>query len=76
MKSIVIDEYEAKRPEVHPAQPNMLMLGFVVEDSNEVYVFPMERQHAEEYYQALGEALQRPKVHMPTPGDIRAARAR
>lgn len=76
MKSVIIDDYEAKPPEVHPARPEVLMLGFYVPDSYETYVFPMSRDHAEKYYEALGQALNKPKIHMPSQGDINATRAR
>lgn len=79
MKSIIIDDYEAKPPSSHPANPDLLMLAFEVPDSAETYIFPMSVENATQYHERLGLEIRKataPKIHMPTGADIAATRAR
>lgn len=73
MKTIIIDEYEAKPVMKHPT--GNYMLAFETPDG-ETYVFPMSEEHADQYHEALGDVLGKargPKIHMPTGSDVSAA---
>lgn len=73
MKSIIIDDYEAKPPQAHPAQPDVIMLAFAVPNSDETYVFAMSVENATQYHERLGVEIRKataPTIFTPTGADI------
>jgi cytochrome b involved in lipid metabolism len=74
MKSISFDDYEARPPVRHPANDQLIILAFISDDT-EMYVFPMNEEQAEAYYEALGEALgkNKPRIYQPTAQEVKHA---
>lgn len=65
MKTIFFNDYEVKQLAKHPGNGDII-LSFVDQADDTTYVWPFGEEDASAFYDALGELLNKPKIHMPT----------
>jgi hypothetical protein len=68
------DEFDVDHPKVHPMTGD-LILTYIDTDAQHRHVFPIPKDDAEAYYEAIGDALGKtgPKIQRATMEDVKNA---